>query len=427
MAKWPGGVTVSGYISPSDTLDEYATHKAKFGFGGYRSAADITERNNITDLRREIGMVVYVIAEDKEYRLKGGITNSNWVEVVSATGTGTGTGNCLYVVVENSIAMEAIPLSDRQIGLVAYVKDSDKEYRLVNGIDNSNWKEQVYTNIINNNTIDNSTTTVEQTNYYYNSFGCLNKSLINETIDNAVSGIDGYYTDGNGNIIISSNDANVFSFTIPKSEYWENDWIYFEGTSNMDSTVSVEVTIELKQNGVTNTILLSEAIKGNITYPDFKIYGTLSSYKGYFKIVNAGRVDIKTFETKDGITAFNINKSLYIFKPNFKIEDGSSLTPLDIFGNNQPFNNKDYKFDVIPNTSLTIVLAKVNVNSFGIDITKYTNITSTMSTITSTGVYTINGTILDTLVDGTYALVINGQDGGTTIPTYFYGPMIIKK
>ena len=78
MGTYPGGVALTGYISPTSTLDTYATHKAKFGHGGYRSVLDINERDAIDETRREIGMMVYVISEDKEYRLIGGITNSHW-------------------------------------------------------------------------------------------------------------------------------------------------------------------------------------------------------------------------------------------------------------------------------------------------------------------------------------------------------------
>ena len=78
MANYIGGVTVTGYIAPSDTSDLYATHKEELGQGGYRSVANIAERNLIGKDRRKLGMVVYVIDEDKEYKLLGGLENTNW-------------------------------------------------------------------------------------------------------------------------------------------------------------------------------------------------------------------------------------------------------------------------------------------------------------------------------------------------------------
>ena len=79
MAKYPGGVTVTGYIAPSDTADLYATHKEEFGQGGYRAVTNVTERNLIGMSRRKLGMIVYVIDVDKEYKLLGGLENTNWV------------------------------------------------------------------------------------------------------------------------------------------------------------------------------------------------------------------------------------------------------------------------------------------------------------------------------------------------------------
>lgn len=79
MAKYTGGVTVTGYIAPSDTADLYATHKEEFGQGGYRAVTNVTERNLIGMSRRKLGMIVYVIDVDKEYKLLGGLENTNWV------------------------------------------------------------------------------------------------------------------------------------------------------------------------------------------------------------------------------------------------------------------------------------------------------------------------------------------------------------
>lgn len=79
MNNYPGGVAITGYIAPTSTLDVYATHKAKFGQGGYRSVQTIEERDLIEQDRREDGMIAYVISENKEYKLIGGILNNHWV------------------------------------------------------------------------------------------------------------------------------------------------------------------------------------------------------------------------------------------------------------------------------------------------------------------------------------------------------------
>lgn len=78
MASTPGTVVASG-LSPGNVLNTHETHRAQFGKGGHRTVADIVERDAITDLRREEGMTVYVLSNSTQYRLVGGITNSDWV------------------------------------------------------------------------------------------------------------------------------------------------------------------------------------------------------------------------------------------------------------------------------------------------------------------------------------------------------------
>lgn len=71
--------------SPSDTypLLEESTIQ-----GGYRTVADLTERDAIFPAVRKIGMRVRVVSEDKEYILKLGITNGDWVEDLSGGADG---------------------------------------------------------------------------------------------------------------------------------------------------------------------------------------------------------------------------------------------------------------------------------------------------------------------------------------------------
>ena len=74
------GTILASKIVPTDSLDTYATHDDKYGRGGHRSVDTLEERDNITTPRRKEGMTVYVIAEEAEYRLKGGIANENWIK-----------------------------------------------------------------------------------------------------------------------------------------------------------------------------------------------------------------------------------------------------------------------------------------------------------------------------------------------------------
>jgi hypothetical protein len=72
------GTVVNSRIVPSDSSDNYATHDAQFGRDGWRSVADITERDAIYSSRRVEGMAVWVQSISAGYQLIGGTSNSNW-------------------------------------------------------------------------------------------------------------------------------------------------------------------------------------------------------------------------------------------------------------------------------------------------------------------------------------------------------------
>lgn len=84
MSAIPGSVRFTGFIAPSDSTDTYAVHDEIYGRGGWRTVADITERDLITADRRRVGMAVRVLDDGSGfqafYTLVGGITNSDWVE-----------------------------------------------------------------------------------------------------------------------------------------------------------------------------------------------------------------------------------------------------------------------------------------------------------------------------------------------------------
>lgn len=88
------GTILASRIVPSDSLDTYATHDADYGRGGYRSVANLTERDEITEPRRKLGMKVFVSDIGKEYQLIGGIANENWIEVNTGTGSGGSVDIC---------------------------------------------------------------------------------------------------------------------------------------------------------------------------------------------------------------------------------------------------------------------------------------------------------------------------------------------
>lgn len=77
----PGTVPLSGPIAPSATTDTYPVTDPQYGLGGLRSVSTLTDRNDIPTLRRQEGMVVYVVAEQKHYTLVGGTGNQDWIEL----------------------------------------------------------------------------------------------------------------------------------------------------------------------------------------------------------------------------------------------------------------------------------------------------------------------------------------------------------
>jgi len=64
-----GGVEVLGFISPTDTSDEYAVIDPLYGIDGLRNVASLSELNAITSLRRRSGMVVGVNNGSQYYKL----------------------------------------------------------------------------------------------------------------------------------------------------------------------------------------------------------------------------------------------------------------------------------------------------------------------------------------------------------------------
>lgn len=86
MSKYIGGVAITGFISPTDTSDTFATHDSTLGRGGLREVDNLEQRDLITEDRRKIGMVVYVVSELKYYALFGDTTNLSWKDCGSQLG-----------------------------------------------------------------------------------------------------------------------------------------------------------------------------------------------------------------------------------------------------------------------------------------------------------------------------------------------------
>ena len=85
MAENLKGTIIAAGVVPSTNADTYATHYEEYGQGGYRSVSTPNDRDSISDARKKIGMLVYVVTKQKMYRLdaiKGqGADNDIWTEV----------------------------------------------------------------------------------------------------------------------------------------------------------------------------------------------------------------------------------------------------------------------------------------------------------------------------------------------------------
>lgn len=69
MAIIPGGVRVGGFIAPTDSNDVYPVVDPIYGIGGFRVVAEEEDMLAIPQQRRRVGMIVYVDAEQMDYRL----------------------------------------------------------------------------------------------------------------------------------------------------------------------------------------------------------------------------------------------------------------------------------------------------------------------------------------------------------------------
>lgn len=437
--RFIGTVKITGPVSPTDTEDAYASHMALYGQGGYRSVATIVDRDAITPERREDGMVVYVLEDDTEYRLKGGIDNTNWEEVISGGGSGGGSGKPNYYIVATINDMENFPTASilteyptaiREIGTTVYVQDTGQEYRLFNGITNADWK-LISDPVLVSGGGTGGTTNNEIKNYYFDAIGCLNVALIDDVLNGISSG--GIYinpTDPN-NPIISSSDLNVFSFEVPDSKFWTSDKVYFSGSTEITAGVDSKVYLEYTMGSTTDTIELLNIIGIPTDFAgtnNIDVRGNVSKWFGYIKISSPGQINLKVYQTKDGVRSYNVNKTLYSFNPNFTILDGTSNTPLPIIENAVKILSKDYNFNVISNTNLNVSLVKVNTTPNGIDSTNYSIIPGTTQLINTSGIYSIDFSVIDrlTFIDSSYALLVTGTDNGNIIPKYFYGPFTIS-
>lgn len=74
------GTNVGAPIVPGAEEDQFPTHIDKYGSGGYRAVASMTDLNAIPVARRRAGMVVLVLENKQEWVLADDLTT--WLEYV---------------------------------------------------------------------------------------------------------------------------------------------------------------------------------------------------------------------------------------------------------------------------------------------------------------------------------------------------------
>lgn len=121
-----GGVGIMGYISPMNENDTYAVIDPLYGIDGLRNVETISDMLDIPEERRRAGMIVGVLEEDKYYKLKndswvGDITDWMELSLVEVGGLRT---------VSTINAMLSIPEENRVSGMITYVAEQDKYYKL---------------------------------------------------------------------------------------------------------------------------------------------------------------------------------------------------------------------------------------------------------------------------------------------------------
>lgn len=93
MPRPDGGVPIGGFISPTDTTDIYPVTNPTYGLGGLRTVLSVSGDSpnlyEITDRRREVGMMAFVTQESSYYHLLGGTGNEHWIKLTFSSG-GTG-------------------------------------------------------------------------------------------------------------------------------------------------------------------------------------------------------------------------------------------------------------------------------------------------------------------------------------------------
>lgn len=117
------GTNISDPIVPGTTADNYPTHYAKYGKGGFVSVQTLDERNNISEERKEEGMLCFVIQDPDKIFLYQWL-NGEWVKPTFSSG-GSGGGDGKVTIVQTPEELNQKP-ELQQEGQIVYIKSTDE-------------------------------------------------------------------------------------------------------------------------------------------------------------------------------------------------------------------------------------------------------------------------------------------------------------
>lgn len=410
-SRFIGTVKISGPVTPTSPDDIYPSHQAYYGSGGYRSVENIADRDSIVPLRREEGMLVFVISEDEEWRLVGGIENSNWrleskdgkpVECPDDCGGGGGTTPT----------------------------DPDPD----NGGNQGGGEPG--------------------DSYAYLGVPEINEALVNEVIMGLQEGNPNTAYKRNGLIYVPPTDATTFSFLATVSEIHKGQYMFITGTKDtvtIDTVPSgipdsdgnpieevtqvfTETTIEIEHGGITEKYILSKLMDGTQTSPLFyDFFENERIYNGFFKFNDTGYYKITAYQ-EEILPAGSIDTprisdktvhTVEVFEKQFQVRHNDQLDHYPSFLEAET-KLPVIEFDITtaPNTDMKCSLVRVDVTPKGINRNKYVLITGMNKIIVGDTTFQIPTETWDKdeAQSGDYALLFQGKDGGIQIPPFFAGP-----
>lgn len=128
-------IKVIGSLVPNGTADKYPTHSDTYGKGGFRGVANVAERDAITTARRSLGMLVYAVAENKFYQLKGGVENTNWTEV-NIGGTGGMDPAAVVAIINGGTGATSAEQARANLGLKSMALQDSSAVDIIGGVIN---------------------------------------------------------------------------------------------------------------------------------------------------------------------------------------------------------------------------------------------------------------------------------------------------